>query len=353
MPDTPLLECRELHHRFAGSPPVLGGLSLIVNPRETVAILGESGCGKTTLLRIIAGLLQPQQGQVLMSGALASDGSQNHIAPQHRGIGYLFQDYALFPSLSVRGNVEFGIRAARDDRQRRASEMLAMTGLSELESRAIDQLSGGQQQRVALARALAVKPSLVLLDEPFSNVDADQRQTLGQEVIGLIRASGAGALLVTHDRAEALSLADRVALCMTGPVGATITQIDRPEAVYLRPLGVRQATMTGPCSAITIGSEPWRKLLSSGQPALAPGAPAQATHLIVRPESFSLRADGEGAWFVQSYRFFGGSWLVKVADQATASTVSLEVRYRGDGPPQHNARVSLVQERPLWAVCEG
>ena len=213
--------------RFAGTAAV-DDASLRVARGEVVALLGPSGCGKTTLLRLIAGFERPDAGCVSVAErVVASPGAW--VAPEARGVGMVFQDYALFPHLTVAANVGFGL--ARRGRATRVCELLSMVGLSGLERRYPHELSGGQQQRVALARALAPSPELVLLDEPWSNVDPFLRESLRAEVAEIIRPLGVTVMLVTHDREEAFSLADRIALMRDG----RIVQEGSAEELYFAP----------------------------------------------------------------------------------------------------------------------
>jgi len=229
---TPVLSVEELTKRFAPTaPPVVRDVSFDVEDGEIFALLGPSGCGKTTTLRCVAGFETPSSGRVATRDrVLASD--DEHVPPEKRGVGLVFQDYALFPHLSVLDNVAFGLRSLpKADRVDRAREALDMVGLSGFENRNPHQLSGGQQQRVALARTLAPEPELILLDEPFSNLDALLRQGTRQEVRELLKEKGMSAVLVTHDQEEALSFADRVAVMRSGQ----IEQVGTPEDVYYQP----------------------------------------------------------------------------------------------------------------------
>ena len=211
-PTIPALEVQGLSVSY-GDRPVLHDVSLTVRAGVT-AVLGASGCGKTTLLRTVAGFVAPATGRVLIGGRLvAGDGRLEPV--RSRGIGYVPQEGALFPHLSVAGNVGFGL--PRAERAARVAELLDLVELPrDLADRAPHQLSGGQQQRVALARALAPRPALVLLDEPFSSLDAALREETGRAVVRALHASGAAAVLVTHDQAEALALADQVAVLRDG-----------------------------------------------------------------------------------------------------------------------------------------
>ena len=227
-----LLTVSCLSKRFAPNAlPVVNGLSFEVEEGETFALLGPSGCGKTTALRCLAGFEHADSGTVTLDGqTLVADGVS--VPPELRGIGFVFQDYALFPHLTVRDNILFGLKGMeRKARTARADEVIRLVGLEGFEARKPHALSGGQQQRVALARAIAPRPRLLLLDEPFSNLDALLRQEMRERVRALLKKEGMTALLVTHDQEEALSFADRVAVMQNG----RIDQIGTPEAIYTTP----------------------------------------------------------------------------------------------------------------------
>jgi len=219
----PLLELKGIAKRF-GEHEVLKGIDLQVFPGEILALLGPSGCGKTTLLRVVAGLENPDRGQVLLEGQEITA-----LPPERRGIGFVFQDYALFPHLTALGNVAFGLKGK--DRLERARKALERVGMTLFQHRKPGELSGGQQQRIALARALAPGPRLVLLDEPFSSLDASLRAATREEVRRILKETGTTALLVTHDQEEALSFADRLGVMR----GGRLEQVGTPEEVYLRP----------------------------------------------------------------------------------------------------------------------
>jgi len=228
----PLLSVQHLTKRFGPeAPPVVHDVSFDVTDGEIFAILGPSGCGKTTTLRCVAGFERATEGTIATRGRTLS-GPGVHVPPQERGVGLVFQDYALFPHLTVLDNVAFGVDAGTKKEQvARAKEALNMVGLNDFENRRPQHLSGGQQQRVALARALAPEPELILLDEPFSNLDALLRQETREEVRQLLKDKGMSAVLVTHDQQEALSFADRLAVMR----GGQIDQVGTPEAVYDHP----------------------------------------------------------------------------------------------------------------------
>ena len=231
-PVPPLLSVSDLAKRYDAGPPVVSGLSLDVAEGELVALLGPSGCGKTTALRCVAGFLRPDRGTVRVGDRVLDAPGGPHVAAEKRGIGVVFQESALFPHLSVRDNVAFGLhRWTRADRAARVAEVLKLVGMTGFEARLPKGLSGGQRQRVALARALAPRPRLLLLDEPFSSLDALLRAEMRAEVRSALRAEGTTAVLITHDQEEALQTADRVAVMQ----GGHIEQVGTPEAVYSVP----------------------------------------------------------------------------------------------------------------------
>ncbi len=223
------LELREISKAFGGGAAV-DRLSLTVGAGRIGCLLGPSGSGKTTALRAIAGFERPQAGTILAGGETLS-GPGIWVPPQRRRIGMVFQDYALFPHLDALANVAFGLRDSADQRRRRALEMLALVGLADHAAKLPHELSGGQQQRVALARALAPRPRLVLLDEPFSNLDADVRLELALQVRRALVAEGATALLVTHDQREAFAIADEIGVMRAG----RLEQWDTPWQLYHSP----------------------------------------------------------------------------------------------------------------------
>ena len=211
--------------------PAVADFDLTVDEGEILCLLGPSGCGKTTLLRLIAGFEEPDSGSVFVGGRQVV-GPTAWIPPERRAIGFVFQDYALFPHLDVLQNVAFGVRArSRRERIQRAEEVLDLVGLTVFSKRYPHQLSGGQQQRVALARALAPGPEVILLDEPFSNLDAALREATREEVRNILEATRTTTIMVTHDQEEALTFGDRLAVMRSG----WLEQLGTPEEVYKKP----------------------------------------------------------------------------------------------------------------------
>ncbi|NLS12758.1 ABC transporter ATP-binding protein [Vibrio sp. SM6] len=225
------LSIRHLSCHYDGDTSVLDDLSLEVERGEIVCLLGASGCGKTTLLKAIAGLQPISEGKLHLNGRVMDDGKQ-WLAPEKRNIGMIFQDYALFPHLTVAQNVGFGLRAmSATERKQKIEEMLALVHLNDFASRYPHQLSGGQQQRVAIARALAYKPDLLLLDEPFSNIDTQVRHELIGEIRRLFKQQGVTAIFVTHSREEAFAFADKMAVMNHG----VIEQYGTASELYYQP----------------------------------------------------------------------------------------------------------------------
>jgi len=226
----PLLELKQVSHAY-GRHVVVDALSFSLEQGTIGCLLGPSGCGKTTVLRAIAGFEQVSHGEIHLNDTIVSSPAL-HSPPEQRKIGMVFQDYALFPHLSVSDNIAFGLRRATDEQRRdRVTELLATVGLDDSGRKFPHELSGGQQQRVALARALAPKPHLLLLDEPFSNLDVDLRERLSLEVRDIIKRAGITAILVTHDQHEAFALADEIGIMHKG----RIQQWDTPYNLYHRP----------------------------------------------------------------------------------------------------------------------
>ncbi len=242
----PLLTVNSITKQFAASP-IVTDVSFEVYPGEIFALLGASGCGKTTTLRLIAGFEKADAGTISMEDRVLDD-QNTYIPPESRGIGFVFQDYALFPDKNVLENAAFGLsrKTLKKERHANALETLERVGIAHLHTRMPHHLSGGEQQRVALARSLATQPKLLLLDEPFSSLDAGLRQTTREEVRELLKASGITVVLVTHDQEEALSFAERVAVMNSG----SIEQIGTPTEVYQHPNTVYVARFLGTTNII-------------------------------------------------------------------------------------------------------
>ncbi len=282
-------------------------VSLEIERGELMAVLGPSGCGKTTLLRLVAGFERPDEGRISVGGRELA-GPETFVMPENRRVGIVFQDYALFPHLTVKANVAFGLtRRERDERERLTQRTLELVGLQHKAERHPHELSGGERQRVALARALAPAPELILLDEPFSSLDATLRAGLRREVELILRDAGATALLVTHDQEEALSLADRLAVMREG----RIVQVGAPQEVYGRPANRWTAGFVGDVNVLAgvahgSGVETELGVFDVGAPADG------AVHVAVRPEQLELRPDQSGNAEVVAREFRGHDVLYRL-----------------------------------------
>jgi len=294
-----------------GEHAAVDDISLAVEQGEFVSLLGPSGCGKTTTLQMIAGFVEPTAGAVRMGGRdlLA-------VPAAKRGLGIVFQNYALFPHLSVADNVSFGLemrQVAKDERARRVGETLALVGLTGLADRYPAQLSGGQQQRVALARALVIRPELLLLDEPLSNLDAKLREEMQVELLRIQRAIGITTVMVTHDQAEALALSDRVVVMNAG----RIEQQGIPHEAYENPATGFVCDFLGKSNRFTVdriaaGVAHIGPLALAVSSALAANLAAGA-RVLVRPEKIGFGPPGPAALpaTVASRVFQGNHWLYR------------------------------------------
>jgi iron(III) transport system ATP-binding protein len=368
-PSPALLTLEQVCKSF-GATPVLQNISLQLQPGELLTLLGSSGCGKTTLLRLIAGFERPDGGHLDLAGQRLA-GQGRWVAPERRGIGMVFQDYALFPHLTVAQNIGFGLkRAGRFKRFKRPSrpapshpapsrleagfargedsrgdhlgdpigsnlpesvihQMLHLVGLAGLAERYPHELSGGQQQRVALARALAPNPSLILLDEPLSNLDVQTRLYLRQEIREILKQTGTSAIFVTHDQEEAASISDRIAVMRQGQ----LEQIDTPEALYQNPRTRFVAEFISQANFLPAqrAGRHWdtpigaiaRSVGSNAPESSLEQAPAQLlgdrVELMVRPEDMQLRLNPEGNILVRDRQFLGREYrYFLISDQGYA-----------------------------------
>jgi len=300
---------RDLHRSF-GDVRALDGMNLDMAPGELVVLLGPSGCGKTTALRVLAGLEDADAGAVVVGGKDITG-----VPTNRRDMGMVFQAYSLFPHMTARENVAFGLRLrgkASVERARLAGEYLELVGLSAQADRYAHQLSGGQQQRVALARALAIQPTVLLLDEPLSALDAKVRVQLRDEIRRIQLEVGTTTLFVTHDQEEALAVADRVGVMRAG----RIEQIDEPETIYSRPKTAFVAQFVGLTNPLPGVVENGRATVLGEAVPLLPGSPSSgAVSVLVRPEAVTVRPgaepSGPGAATVAATSFLGAHGRVQ------------------------------------------
>jgi iron(III) transport system ATP-binding protein len=333
-----------------GSKPVLTGVDLRVEAGTITAILGPSGSGKTTLLRVLCGFERAQAGSIELDGETVDDPT-HFVAPERRGIGYVPQEGNLFPHLTVASNIRFGLPRRAESRQR-VSDLLEMIGLADRARSYPHQLSGGQQQRVALARALAVRPRLVLLDEPFASLDASLRASVRGDVVHILRAAGATALLVTHDQDEALSMSDRVAVIRDG----VIAQVDSPERVYARPIDADLAHFVGEVNLLSgifdgagVSTALGRLALQDSVGSRTSGAAAM---VMVRPEQLMLAPttpDEPAACEIVDHEFYGHDAIVRLRPlHADAPLLVVRVRGGVEWPPGSLASVSVDGPVVAW-----
>jgi iron(III) transport system ATP-binding protein len=326
-----------------GVTPVLHDLDLDVPAGSITAILGRSGSGKTTLLKLIAGLESLDAGTLSIAGRVVDDG-RRALAAQHRGVGYVPQDGALFPHMTVRRNIGFGLRRGQGER---VGRLLELTGLSELADRHPHELSGGQRQRVALARALAIEPSLVLLDEPFSALDDALRSELRRDVARILRATGTAAVLVTHDQDEAMSLADEIALLQEGEIRAQ----SAPRRLYREPTDARAAAALGHVNLLVARIDDRCATCALGEVEVEAEADGVAVagwgQLLLRPEQLrlSLTPDGSGAGaVVLDVQYHGHDALVELR-----VTVEEEPRLLARAP----GGLDLTPGQEVWVTVAG
>jgi putative spermidine/putrescine transport system ATP-binding protein len=317
------LDLRGIGHAF-GATVALDEIDLTVAAGELIALLGPSGCGKTTMLQIIAGFLRPSRGEVRFDGARVE-----HIPANRRRIGMVFQNYALFPHLTVFENVAYGLRARKTANTEVAAKVEQMLGLAQMASfarRLPGELSGGQQQRVALARALAIDPGLVLLDEPFSALDKNLRLDMQIEIKSLLKTFGVTSIIVTHDQEEALSMADRIVVLNQGRV----EQIDSPDALYDRPASLFISSFIGHTNLLRgIVTETDRVQLDAG-PEIDLGRSAQRRRgtpvtISVRPENIAFGATEQPGAIPVTIRATVPLGAVSVTEGITASGEAVKI----------------------------
>ncbi|MEO1209952.1 MAG: ABC transporter ATP-binding protein [Cyanobacteria bacterium J06638_20] len=363
-------------HQFPGCPvPAVADVSLELPPGDILALLGPSGCGKTTLLRLIAGFEQPQRGQIAIAGTLVTNRTIR-IPPERRSVGMVFQDFALFPHLTVAENLAFGLkRLGKAVVEERVQEAIALIGLQDYDQRYPHELSGGQQQRVALARALAPRPNLVLLDEPLSNLDVQVRVALRQEIREVLKATGTSAVFVTHDQEEAMAIADQVAVMRLGQ----LEQQGTPETLYQEPTSRFVAEFVTQANFLTAHqhNQYWETEIGSfgmervqcvcNAPWSEDSHPAVQGDLMIRQEDLVPVVDESGTIVVRDRQFLGreyGYTLQTPSGQILRARTSSRIQIPIGTPVRldlsqvnfrffpHNAP-PLPAEEPASAVVDG
>lgn len=326
----PVLQFDAVSHAYRGSGTIVDSLDFTLYEGETLCLLGPSGCGKSTTLRLAAGLEQPSHGQILLDGVVVATGA-GLVPAEERDIGLVFQDYALFPHLTVAGNIAFGINTLPGKEQKqRIKEVLDLVGLADRGNAMPHELSGGQQQRVALARALVRKPRLLLLDEPFSGLDARLRDEIRDQTLHILKESGIASLLVTHDAEEAMFMADQILVLRQGQT----EQWGTPDDLYFKPASAFIAEFFGEVNSlpgIVVNGKVDTIFGAIPAPDLAEGARAM---IVIRPEALRL-AEPTSRDFgcqakVMTSRLLGRTSLVHMtAERAGYDSQHLHVRYPG------------------------
>ncbi|HEX2704389.1 MAG TPA: ABC transporter ATP-binding protein [Candidatus Lustribacter sp.] len=337
-----------LTREYAGGIRALDDFTLHIQPGEFVALLGPSGCGKTTALRCLAGLEDPNSGTVEVGGT-----DLTSVPTNKRDMGMVFQAYSLFPHMTARQNVEFGLQLRKrsaEARRARTEEMLALVGLEAQADRYAHQMSGGQQQRVALARALAIEPQVLLLDEPLSALDAKVRTQLRDEIRRIQLEVGTTTLFVTHDQEEALAVADRVGVMRAG----TLEQLAPPQELYARPATAFVADfvgLTNRLKGVSAGSH--AQVLGVSIPLLPGSATSGPVEVLVRPEAIGVAPDDGGQASVVSASFLGAHGrVIATTDFGERVVVQVSSSAVTSYPPGSRVRLT-PSDNPALAVATG
>jgi len=306
------LEIKNLSKKYDGAAEyIIKDLDLSVEKGEFLALLGKSGCGKTTLLRLICGFESHSEGEIILNGKVISSGN-TWVPPEKRNIGMVFQDYALFPNMTAWGNVAFAVRKKKK-RISKTDKMLKLMEIYDVKDKYPHQLSGGQQQRVAIARALIRKPDILLLDEPFSNLDLDIREAVREEIRRILRKVNSTVILVTHDQAEALSISQRIAVLHEGK----IQQIASPYEIYNRPANIFVAEFVGKANVFEgIAGDADAILCKFGIVQSKDSIPYRKgtpVKFIIRPENVVIGNEGEMKGVIANYKYLGTHYDVMIS----------------------------------------
>ena len=342
MQKTPPLLIKNLLHKY-GNKIIFSSVNLELSQGECVVLLGKSGCGKSTLLRDVAGLSTPESGHIKIADQMVFDGSKKYSKPtEKRQVGMLFQDYALFPTMTVKQNIAFGLHN-QSNQQQRVLELLKLTELESLANRYPHQLSGGQQQRTALARALAPRPNLILLDEPFANIDARLRNQLGNAIRRAITSEKVSAIMVTHDRNDAFSLADRIAVMGSTEKETTIVQADLPEQIYQQPRSLQVATLTG--EVIELAGQANGSTCRTPVGNFSLVKPMQGpVILLVRPEQLEIQINNDGLLRASHCHFFGDRFKI------TGTYQDQMLHFHWQTSVAIGQHFDITNKSPLWAL---
>ena len=315
-----LLEFENISMDYGNKIDVISNLSFDVNKGQIFTLLGPSGCGKSTILRMIAGLEIPSKGSIKIDGVTVFDDSIN-LSPDKRKIGFVFQDYALFPHLNVFDNIAFGLAKKDNDFIRdRVKELLDIVDMPEFENRYPYELSGGQQQRIALARALANEPSLLLMDEPFSNLDTSLREKMRLDIYNIIKKTKITAIFVTHDQAEALSMSDNIAFLKDGKM----SQIGTPHELYWHPTDTHTASFMGKANIFDVYFDKNKKDNIFSITISSLDYDSCKAKLCIRPELIEVNVNGAYTGTVEYFSFVGSNIEVTVKYTYNQNTVLLK-----------------------------
>jgi iron(III) transport system ATP-binding protein len=343
------LTFEQVTHSYDSVPSLLG-IHLEVAPGEILCLLGPSGCGKTTLLRLAAGVEQPSGGRILINGQDVTAGP-TMLPPESRGVGLMFQDFALFPHLTNLANVMFGLRGMlRADAEREARLALDRVGLLSLADAYPHMLSGGEQQRVALARAAAPRPSVLLMDEPFSGLDRRLRDEVREDTLAVLRESHVTCIAVTHDPEEALRMADRIALMRAG----RLVQVGEPEALYRHPADLQAARYF--CELNEIGARVRGGTVETPVGTFpAPGLEEGSEAIVaIRPQGIHLRQAGNGTpGLLESRRFLGETDLLEVAVEGLDAPLRVRARPAAGPTPRREVAIGVDAAEVLVFAAAG
>lgn len=296
------LQAENLTKTYNGGDNAVEDLTLALRRGEFLTILGPSGGGKTTTLRLLAGFEKPTRGKISIGGRIVADGS-HFTPPEKRRVGMVFQDYALFPHLDVRQNIAFGLRKGQRERDKQVKRMLALVDLADCADRMPHELSGGQQQRVALARALAPNPDILLLDEPFSNLDSHLRAQVRSDVRNILLETETAAVFVTHDQQEALGLSDEIAVIYEGK----LLQVATPHIIYNRPINSQVAHFIGDANFVWGEAHGWTASSPLGEVKLFHARQGRV-QLMIRPEALQVKLTQDGMPGMVQWREFHGHY---------------------------------------------